>query len=164
MGTFILLPASRTPWAVLTIPLAPERRSCRSDPAQPNLRGAWFTVGESYCAFKVCILERISFWLSTPTLSAHLDRTKQAGDLSEPFSRHNPHPLARVLLPCPGEYWVLTQLLKKQYLLSHLAVAFCKYHSFPTQEPFREKDRVSGLNWSVSLFGFPRDQTPEMLI
>lgn len=59
---------------------------------------------------------------------------------------------------------MLTQLLKKQYFLSHLAIAFCTYRAFLTQEPFGEKDRVSGPNWSVSLFGFPQKQTPETLI
>ena len=51
----------------------------------------------------------------------------------------------------------------KKAVLSHVAIAFCTNRTFPTQKPFGENDRVSGLNWSVSLFGFPRDQTPESL-
>lgn len=142
---------------------APPKKKLPSDCAQPSP-----PLSLAHCGvvtvFKVCILEQISFWLSTAMLPAHLDKTQQAGDLCEPFPGNHPHSPARVSLPCTGEYRVLTQLLERQYFLSHRAVAFCTEWLSLTQESLGERDRASGQNWSMSLFGFPQKRTPETLI
>lgn len=87
-----------------------------------------------YCVFMVCILEWNSLWLSGPHTVSTSRQETAAGDLMNPPSGRIHIPHLAFYRHALGSIGCLPSSLKKQYFVSHVAVNFSAYCTFPSQE------------------------------